>query len=176
MDIVLLIGSLAVILIAAELFTNGIEWFGHRLNLAVGAVGSVLAAVATAMPETLIPVIAILGPVLFGGDPETSHAIGTGAILGAPFMLSTLAMFVTGVAVLSFSRTRGRLTDLRVNVRVLGRDVVFFVVGYAIAIGTAFVPAELEWVRWVAAAVLLVIYAYYVRLHFRDEPEETDPD
>ena len=71
MDIVLLIGSLAVILIAAELFTNGIEWFGHKLNLAEGAVGSVLAAVATAMPETLIPVIAILGPVLFGGDTET---------------------------------------------------------------------------------------------------------
>ena len=106
MDIVLLIGSLAVILIAAELFTNGIEWFGHKLNLAEGAVGSVLAAVATAMPETLIPVIAILGPVLFGGDPETSHAIGIGAILGAPFMLSTLAMFVTGVAVLAFSRSR----------------------------------------------------------------------
>jgi cation:H+ antiporter len=173
-DIVLLIGSLAIILIAAELFTNGIEWFGHRLNLAEGAVGSVLAAVATAMPETLIPVIAILGPVLFGGDPETSHAIGTGAILGAPFMLATLAMFVTGVAVLSFSRTSGRQTDMRVNVRVLGRDVVFFVVGYAIAIGTAFVPAELVWVRWVAAALLFVIYAVYVRLHFSDAPEESD--
>jgi cation:H+ antiporter len=175
-DIVLLIGSLAVILIAAELFTNGIEWFGHRLNLAEGAVGSVLAAVATAMPETLIPVIAILGPVLFGGDPETSHAIGTGAILGAPFMLSTLAMFVTGAAVLIFSRRKGRQTDLRVNVRVLGRDVLFFVLGYAIAIGTAFVPAELQWVRWLAAAMLLLIYAYYVRLHFADEPEETDAD
>src|SRR5262245_24155543 len=128
------------------------------------------------MPETLIPVIAILGPVLFGGDPETSHAIGTGAILGAPFMLSTLAMFVTGVAVLSFSRSRGRSTDMRVNVQVLGRDILFFIVGYAIAIGTAFVPAELEWVRWLAAGVLLLLYAFYVRLHFRDEPEESDPE
>ena len=91
-------------------------------------------------------------------------------------MLSTLAMFVTGVAVLAFSRSRGRPTELRVNVRVLGRDVLFFVLGYAIAIGTAFVPAELEWVRWVAAALLLLIYAYYVRLHFRDEPEETEPE
>jgi cation:H+ antiporter len=50
-DIVLLIGSLAIILVAAELFTNGIEWVGHKLNLAEGAVGSVLAAVATAMPD-----------------------------------------------------------------------------------------------------------------------------
>ena len=176
MDIVLLIGSLAVILVAAELFTNSIEWFGHRLNLAEGAVGSVLAAVATAMPETLIPVIAILGPLIFGGDPEASHAIGVGAILGAPFMLSTLAMFVTGVAVILYSRSGRRGTGMRVNVRVLGRDVGFFVVAYSIAIGTAFLPAELSWLKWVAAALLIVIYAVYVRLHFTDAPEPGDPE
>ena len=176
MDIVLLIGSLAVILVAAELFTNSIEWFGHRLNLAEGAVGSVLAAVATAMPETLIPVIAILGPLIFGGDPEASHAIGVGAILGAPFMLSTLAMFVTGVAVILYARGGRRGTGMRVNVRVLGRDVAFFVVAYSIAIGTAFLPAELAWLKWVAAALLIVIYAVYVRLHFTDAPEPGDPE
>ena len=177
MDIVVLVGSLVVILVAAELFTNGIEWFGHKLNLAEGAVGSVLAAVATAMPETLIPVIAILGPLIFGGDTEASHAIGVGAILGAPFMLSTLAMFVTGAAIVYFARGGRRGTGMRVNVRVLGRDVAFFVVGYAIAIGTAFLPAGAEWLKWVAAVVLFVIYAVYVRLHFADAPEEeTDPD
>jgi cation:H+ antiporter len=175
-DIVLLIGSLLIILVAAELFTNGIEWFGHRLNLAEGAVGSVLAAVATAMPETLIPVIAIIGPALTGGDAEASHAVGVGAILGAPFMLSTLAMFVTGIAVLGFARGGRRGTAMRVNVRVLGRDVTFFMVGYAVAIGTAFLPAELDWFRWVAAAGLFVIYAVYVRLHFSDAAGEGDPD
>ena len=72
-----------------------------RLNLAEGAVGSVPAAVGTAMPETMIPVIAILGLGAYGGDSETAHAIGMGAILGAPFMLSTLAMFVTGAGVLA---------------------------------------------------------------------------
>ena len=176
MDIVLLIASLAVILVAAELFTNGIEWFGHKLNLAEGAVGSVLAAVATAMPETLIPVIAILGPLLFGGDTEASHAIGVGAILGAPFMLATLAMFVTGIAILVFARRGRRETGMKVNVRVLGRDVAFFVVGYAVAIGTAFLPPEIAWLKWVAAAFLIVLYAVYVRLHFTDEAEEGDPE
>ena len=176
MDIVLLIGSLAVILIAAELFTNGIEWFGRKLNLAEGAVGSVLAAVATAMPETLIPVIAILGPALFGGDPEASHAIGVGAILGAPFMLSTLAMFVTGIAIVLFARSGRRGTTMAVNVRVLGRDVGFFVFGYAIAIGTAFLPGDLGWTRWVAAALLFVMYAVYVRMHFADPAEEGDAE
>ncbi|HET7685634.1 MAG TPA: sodium:calcium antiporter [Candidatus Limnocylindria bacterium] len=172
MDVILLFISLAVILVAAELFTNGIEWLGHKLKLAEGAVGSVLAAVATAMPETLIPVIAILGPVITGSDPGSGNAIGVGAILGAPFMLSTLAMFVTGFAILLFARRGRRTTGMRVNVKILGRDVGFFVVGYGIAIGTAFLPAELNWLKWVAAAALFVIYAVYVRAHFTDEAEE----
>ena len=126
MDLILLFVALGIILFGAELFTNGIEWFGHRLNLAEGAVGSVLAAVATAMPETLIPVIAIVGPAIFGGGSPHSAEIGVGAILGAPFMLSTLAMFVTGVAIVIFARNGRRGTQLNLNVRVLGRDVVFF--------------------------------------------------
>ena len=173
-DLVVLVVALALILFGAELFTNGIEWFGHRLNLAEGAVGSVLAAVATAMPETLIPVIAIVGPALFGGGSPNSAEIGVGAILGAPFMLSTLAMFVTGVAVILVARRGRRGTQMAVNVTILGRDVVFFVVAYAIAIATAFLPADLDPVRWAVAAVLVAIYAVYVRAHFRDPAEEGD--
>jgi len=158
MDLVLLLVALAVILLGAELFTNGIEWFGHRLNLAEGAVGSVLAAVATAMPETLIPVIAIVGPAIFGGGSESSVEIGVGAILGAPFMLSTLAMFVTGVAIVIFARRGRRGTRMGVNVRILGRDVIYF-----LRIG-----------RWAIAALLVGIYAFYVRAHFSDPAEEGD--
>ena len=177
MDIVLLLVSLGVILVAAELFTNGIEWVGHKMKLAEGAVGSVLAAVATAMPETLIPIIAILGPVILGQEAsEAAHAVGVGAILGAPFMLSTLAMFVTGIAIVIFARRGRRGTDMRVNTGILGRDIAFFFVGYGIAIGTAFLPTGLEWLKWVAAVVLVVLYAVYVRLHFTDEPEETDAE
>src|SRR5574339_1297136 len=97
MDLLILAVAFVVILAGAELFTNGIEWFGRKLDLAEGAVGSVLAAVGTALPETMIPIIAIL----FAGG-EASHEVGIGAILGAPFMLSTLAMFVTGMGVLAF--------------------------------------------------------------------------
>jgi cation:H+ antiporter len=95
MDILILIAAFVIILLGAELFTNGIEWFGRKLELAEGAVGSVLAAVGTALPETMIPIIAILF-----ASGASSHEVGVGAILGAPFMLATLAMFVTGVAVL----------------------------------------------------------------------------
>src|SRR3954469_23431294 len=104
-DLGILAIGLIVILGGSELFTNGIEWFGHKLNLAEGAVGSVLAAVGTALPETMIPVVAIL--LAGSGDgSDSGHGVGVGAILGAPFMLATLAMFVTGVAVWSQRRKR----------------------------------------------------------------------
>src|SRR5665647_3069375 len=50
MDVVVLLLALVVILIGAELFTNGIEWFGRKLDLAEGAVGSVLAIGAAFLP------------------------------------------------------------------------------------------------------------------------------
>ena len=124
MDLVILIGALVIILLGAELFTNGIEWFGKKLGLAEGAVGSVLAAVGTALPETMIPIIAILT----GGGSEASHGVGVGAILGAPFMLSTLAMFVTGVAVLYVARRRPTGDVMQVDTHVLAHDVRYFAV------------------------------------------------
>ncbi len=58
--ILLLAIAFIVILAGAELFTNAIEWLGHHLGLTEGAVGSVLAAVGTALPETMIPLVAIV--------------------------------------------------------------------------------------------------------------------
>ena len=126
MELLTLALAFVVILAGAELFTNGIEWFGHKLGLAEGAVGSVLAAVGTALPETMIPIIAIL----FSAG-ATSSEVGVGAILGAPFMLATLAMFVTGVAVLAVARHRASGDVMRVDTTVLAHDMRFFAIAYA---------------------------------------------
>jgi cation:H+ antiporter len=171
MDILVLLGAFVVILFGAELFTNGIEWFGRKLNLAEGAVGSVLAAIGTALPETMIPVIAILF-----ASGSASHAVGIGAILGAPFMLSTLAMFVTGVAVMWVARRRTTGDVMLVDTGVLGHDVRYFAVAYAIAIGAAFLPLEPVWTKWIVAVVLLGIYAWYVKGHFEAEAKENADD
>jgi cation:H+ antiporter len=169
-DVVLLVVAFVVILVGAELFTNGIEWFGHKLGLAEGAVGSVLAAVGTALPETMIPFIAIV----FGGGH--SDEVGIGAILGAPFLLATLAMFVTGVGVLASARRRRSGALLDVSGSVLVHDMRYFGFAYALAVGVAFVPADVAWPRFVTAGVLLVIYAAYVREHFEAEAGGGDPD
>src|SRR4249919_428019 len=125
MDLLVLAIAFVVILLGAELFTNSIEWVGRKLDLAEGAVGSVLAAVGTALPETMIPLVAILA-----GGGAASDEVGIGAILGAPFMLATLAMFVTGCAVLA-NRTRRRTGDrMDIEPDVVGKDVRYFLVTY----------------------------------------------
>jgi len=161
---VMLAVSFGVILLAAELFTNGVEWFGKRLQLAEGAVGSVLAAVGTALPETSIAIVAVV-------SGKATHAVGIGAILGAPMMLSTLAMFVTGLAVILFARAGRRALEMTVDHRILGRDLRAFFSVYALAIAAAFVrwyPA-----RAAVAIFLVAMYACYVRQTFRAEGNST---
>jgi cation:H+ antiporter len=170
-DVLILLVSLVVILFGAELFTNGIEWLGRKLGLGEGAVGSVLAAVGTALPETLIPIIAIVF-----ATAEGSHEVGVGAILGAPFMLSTLAMFVTGLGVLAFRARRATGTALSVDTGVLAHDLRYFFIGYGLAVGAAFIPAELSAGRWIVAVILVGLYAWYVKGHLSGEAGDHDEE
>jgi len=168
-DIVLLVIAFVVILAGAELFTNGIEWLGERLGLSEGMVGSVLAAVGTALPETMIPIIAII----FVGT-AASEEVGIGAILGAPFMLSTAAMFVTGVAVLAYARSGRRKKHLTINQVVVARDLTFFLAMYIIAIvlGLPFFEKPF-WLRVIAGIGLVAAYVLYVKQTASDPRTES---
>lgn len=131
----LLVLSMAVILGGCELFTNSIEWLGHKLHLSEGATGSVLAAVGTAMPETMVPILALI----FGSSTEIGEAIGIGAILGAPFMLSTLAMFVGGVAIIILDRKGRREKTLQLDTDSIGMDLKFFLIVFIPAFVVVFI-------------------------------------
>jgi cation:H+ antiporter len=165
-EILILAVSFVIILLGAELFTNGIEWFGHRMGLGEGAVGSVLAAVGTALPETTIPVVAIL----FSSDPHSSE-VGLGAILGAPFMLATLAVGVTGLVVLLNRGNRVAGERLAIDPAVVRTDLATFLPAYAVAIAAAFLPIEPTWPKVLVAIGLIVLYGRYVRRHFQSESE-----
>lgn len=151
--------SLGIILWAADLFTNSIEWVGHKLHFNEGIVGSVLAAVGTALPETLIPIVA----VFLARGVKHGHDVGMGAILGAPFMLSTLAMFVTGLAVVLYSWSGRRATTLSINPKVLWRDVRFFLAVYLVAVAAAFFASPA--IKVIIALGFLLIYVFYVYRH-----------
>ena len=152
--------TMAGIMVACEAFTNSIEWLGKKLNLSEGAVGSVLAAIGTALPETIIPIIAIAS-AWKTGKPEGTE-IGMGAIVGAPFMLSTLALFVTGAAITVFVRQGRRTEHVRIDPVVMKRDLRFFLIAYAIAILSSFIPSHS--IKIVMGLLLLVAYGYYVHM------------
>lgn len=156
-----LILSLLVILAAAEVFTNALEHLGERLGISEGVTGSVFAAIATALPETTVPLLAV-----FAGTADThlNHEIGIGAILGAPLMLSTLSLSLLAVVSL---RTRGARARFRPEPSGLIRDLDFFLLTFALAGATLFVPPALAALRAAIAVVLVVAYFVYVLLTVR---------
>lgn len=164
LDPVALVLGFAFILVGAEIFTNGIEWLGRKLGLGAGATGSVLAALGTAMPETIVPIVAILFTNTKQGDE-----IGVGAILGAPFMLATLVMLLIGLTAWIFRGKRGRLT-LRVDRAHASRDLGFFLVCYSAAVILALLPAPLHPVRLVLGWFFVPAYFLYLYLVLRRHP------
>ena len=155
--------ALAAILVGCELFTNGIEWIGVRHNLSRGTVGSVLAAVGTALPETMVPIVAVL---VIGG--EFSEEIG----IGAPLMIATLAFALAAMAAIVFHRQGRRGLHLDINTGDLQYNLRFFLLVYAVVVGVSFVGAA--WVKYLAAAFILGAYVWYVRRRLADESDDDE--
>ncbi|MHB8393210.1 MAG: sodium:calcium antiporter [Candidatus Dormibacteria bacterium] len=149
----LFLAGLFLMLAAAALFTNAVEWQAGKLGLGHQATGSVLAAIGTALPESIVPVVALIG----GGAGAAATA--TGAILGAPFMLATLGLGLTAAVCLATGRSRLHIPGAA------SRGVLYsFLVSYLLLIGGAFVPTPL---RFADAVVLAALYALFVRRSLR---------
>lgn len=159
----LLIG-LVIILSGAELFTNGVEWLGKKLKLSQSAVGSILAAVGTALPESMVPVVAI-----FFGAGEAGQHIGVGAILGAPFMLVTLGLALVGLGAIVYNKRRESGTIVVVNRAQLQRDMSFFLLFYSLAVVASFLPI---WGKYIIALALVAGYGWYAWQTIQGECEE----
>ncbi len=159
MEYPLLVVAFAVVLAGALLFTGAVEWLGHKLGMGEGAVGSVLAAVGTATPETLIAVVALLSA------DAGSEEIAVGAIVGAPFLLGTLAMGLVGLFAYLYRERRAQGVRLEAHAPTLERDLLFFLAFFGVA-------GLLSWgppapVRIVAGIVFLCAYVLYVRITLR---------
>jgi cation:H+ antiporter len=150
--VVLVVVSFPLLLGGAVLFTNAVEWLGARLGLGNGPVGSVLAAVATAMPESVIPVLAIL-------SGQASAPIAIGAIIGAPFLLGTLGMVVVGVAAFGFRGRRDEGRRLSLDSRATRRDLAVFMPVMGLAVVLGLVGSHV--VRVVVAVLLVFAYVAY---------------
>lgn len=166
MDAALLTASFAIILSGAVLFTNAVEWLGHRLAIGEGAVGSLLAAVGTAMPETLVAIVALLGA------EQGADQVAIGAIVGAPFLLATLAMGLVGLFAYLYRTRRSQGLRLRAHSPTLERDLLFFLAFFAISLALAWgAPAPLR----IPIGILVVLsYPLYILRTLRGGGEVQD--
>lgn len=142
-------GGLLVILAASELFTNAVEWAGFRLRLGTGATGSLLAALGTALPETVVPIVAL------AGRGAHADAVAIGAVIGGPFLLLTLGMAFTGLAAMA----RRSSSVVRVDAAQARRDLGTFLAGFSLLAIALVLPLA---GRIAVGALLLLLYARHV--------------
>ncbi len=171
LTIALFLGSAALIYFACEYFTNSVEWCGKHMNLGATAVGSVLAAFGTALPESAVTFTA----VVFGHTPAQKD-IGVGAAMGGPLVLATIAYGVVGL-VLWMNRRRLARPDCGVvaDYKRLGNDQVSFLLIFAVKVGLGLVV--FAWKPWLGL-LFLAAYAIYVwrEITATDQGGDTDED
>ncbi|GBF22797.1 cation:H+ antiporter [Candidatus Gastranaerophilus sp. (ex Termes propinquus)] len=163
LHIVSTLALLGLIVWVCMVFTNAVEHLGKALNVGHGAVGSIFAAVGTALPETIVPLVAIIGAMLTSHNApsgvQIGEQIGIGAILGAPFLLSTFAMCLLGFAVFAFSKHKLRESTINADYKLFLRDMKYFLTGYTIAISAGFV--KIVPLKVCIGVFLLLFWGYY---------------
>ena len=152
--VVLLVGCAVTIYLACEWFVNAIEWLGVRLKVGHLAVGTILAAAGTALPESVVTLVAALFAGAAHGDD-----IAVGAALGGPLVVGTLAYAVTGAMLLGRRRTSRPLAELDgTDTAKLARDQTWFLAIFVVKVALGLVAFAFKpWLGWLFFAV----YALY---------------
>ncbi len=161
-----LIGSVLLIYVGCEYFVNAIEWVGKRFNIAKNAVGTILAAFGTALPESIVTFVA----VAFGTTPD-HKSIGVGAALGGPLVLSTIAYAIVGLSIMAFHKSRGEGGVVCCDSNKLSTDQMWFLVISTFKILLGFIV--FWWKPW-TALFFLAAYGVYCYREMSAHPAEED--
>lgn len=150
----LLVGAAIVIYLACEYFVNGVEWVGRKLAVSQQATGSILAAFGTALPESVVTLVA----VAFGANAAQKE-IGVGAALGGPLVLSTIAYATVGITLLACHQKLPHITAIREEFRRLSHDQGWFLVVFIVKVALGLVV--FAWKPWLGILFLLAYAAYF---------------
>jgi cation:H+ antiporter len=167
-DLATTIGLLAAcavaIYLSCEFFTNGVEWLGRALKLSQTATGTILAAFGTALPETVVTLVA----VAFSAG-AAAKSIGVGAALGGPLVLSTIAFSGVGLTLLLARLPLASTAAIKDQFRRLSRDQTWFLVIFAAKIGLGIVAfAGKALTGW----LFLAAYGLYARVELMGVDQE----
>ena len=171
LNFVLLIGSAIANYLSCELFVNGVEWVGRKLAVGQKATGSILAAFGTALPESVVTLVA----VAFGGSVAAKQ-LGIGAALGGPLALSTIAYATVGIVLLLSRQHLPKTPQICTDFRNLARDQGWFLAIFAAKIALGLIA--FAWKPWLGI-LFLAAYALYIRKemggHQEAEEGESEP-
>ena len=164
---------LALIVLCCEIFTNAIENLGCTLKITSSATASVFASIGTALPETIVPLVAIFFGAKNPLEIQSTMDIGVGAIFGSSFLISTLAMFFAGLAVVVCAKKNKRKYEITVDKTHTMRDLRYFMFSYIIAICASFIKTPQT--KTLIALFLLCYYIFYsIRTIIKGKNNETE--
>lgn len=164
--------SLIAIVLSCIIFTNAIEYLGEKLSLNSNAVGSILAVLGTGLPETIVPIVAILGSIFISKDLNVGQEIALGAIFGSPFMLSSFALFILGIlfAILIFKKKRENI--FKADYKNITRDYKYFSFAYFIALSATFTTnLQIKYLIALGLIILYFLFAYRTILRSKTQNE-----
>ncbi|GGP23093.1 sodium:calcium antiporter [Silvimonas iriomotensis] len=155
LTIILFFASALAIYLACEYFVNGIEWCGRHMKLGATAVGTVLAAFGTALPESAVTFTAVVF-----GQTDKARDIGVGAAMGGPLVLATVAYAVVGGALWLNRRRLGRPDrTVQVDSKRLAGDQLSFLSIFVFKVALGLVAFAIK--PWLGV-LFLAAYALYV--------------
>jgi cation:H+ antiporter len=96
-----------------------------------------------------------------GSGGAAAGEIGIGAILGAPFLLATIALFIVGLAALGYRRRRSTGSEITADRETAIPDLAFFLPCFALAAAAGMFSLPLV-VKIFVAVLLLAAYVIYV--------------
>lgn len=183
--VLLLLGCAVVIYLACEWFVNSVEWLGVRMRMGTLAVGTILAAAGTALPESVVTLVAV---TMRHGD--AAKEIGVGAAMGGPLALATIAYGVTGFMLIRRKRALQGLfreslmapeeRDARIapmdgaDLSRLPRDQKWFLAIFVVKVGLGLVAFTF---KPVLGLLFFAAYAaYFVREMREDAEAHSDAD
>ena len=166
LTLALLLGSAVVIYLACEYFVNGVEWVGERFGVSQTAVGTVLAAFGTALPESVVTLVAVVF-----GKTEAQKDLGVGAALGGPLALSALAYAVVGAMFLLDRSRHQKKIAAEFSTTRLAHDQAWFLGVFVFKV--AFGLVAFDWKPWLGW-LFLAAYGLYVWRELSSEGHAED--
>jgi cation:H+ antiporter len=163
--VLILLGSIALVFGAAVIFVNAIEWVGCQLRLGSSFVGAIIAPLFSSFPEMTVFLVAVFA---YGGT--AGEEIGIGTIFGQPFMASSLAYGLVGLAALLGYMLKKRKSAVLSVDRSLAVPYIFITVLFPLTL----LPGLLgiAWIKNLCAFVFLGAFVSYIWMMYRRRKAE----